>query len=147
MSIKVVDEIPGINNKTSYNSMIRKDFEEAIKNHIKKFEFEGDYNYKTLAASARNQARTMFKPIFRDAAKEVEEIVGAELGHKIWIHGDWDYRDKYISIMSRKADDRIHVYAEIDYEFIENFKEILLADTKALEKRRDAERKALEKRG
>lgn len=147
MSIKVVDEIPGINNKISYNSMIRKDFEEAIENHINKFEFEGDYNYKTLAASARNQARTMFKPIFRKTAREVEEIVGAELGRKIWVTSDWDYRDKYISIMSRKADDRIHVYAEIDYEFIENFKEILLADTRALEKRRDAERKALEKRG
>ena len=113
--------------------------------YIKKFEFEGDYNYKTLAASARNQARTMFKPIFRKTAKEVEEIVGAELGRKIWVTRDWDYRDKYISIMSRKADDRIHVYAEIDYEFMENFKETLLTDTRALEKRRDAERKALEK--
>lgn len=144
MSIKVIDEVPGIAGKPSYNDKIRADFNEAIEKHIEKFEFEGDYNYKTLAASARQQARIMFRPIFQKVSKEVEEIVGAELGHKIWIH-DWDYRDRYIFIMSRKMDDRIHVYATIDYEFAENFKNILLEDTRALEKRRDAERKARER--
>lgn len=146
MSIKPVDAIPEIAQEKSYNSMIREDFEEAIEKHIEKFEFEGDYNYKTLAASARTQARIMFRPIFRRVSKEVEEIVGAELGHQIWITHDWDYRDRYISIMSRKKDDRIHVYAKIDYEFVENFKNILLEDTRALEKRRDADRKEREKR-
>ena len=47
MSIKVVDEVPGMAGRKTYNEMIREDINEALEKHIEKFEFEGDYNYKT----------------------------------------------------------------------------------------------------
>ena len=40
MSIKPIDEVPGIAGKPSYNDKIRADFNEAIEKHIEKFEFE-----------------------------------------------------------------------------------------------------------
>lgn len=138
MSIKVIDEIPNLKSK-SYNEMIREDFAEAIKNHVKTFEFEGEYNYKTLAVSAREQARKLFSPIFRKASREVCKILEAEFGRTIYIF-DWDYRDKYICISSRKMDDRIHVYATINYEFADNLQNILLEDVRAEQKRKNKER-------
>lgn len=145
MSIKEVEKVPNFKNK-SYNEMIREDFAEAIKKHIKTFEFEGDYNYKTLAVSAREQARKLFSPIFRKASREVCKILEAEFGRTIYVF-DWDYRDKYICISSRKMDDRIHVYATIDYEFADNLQNILLEDVRASEKRRNTEAKLLKERG
>ena len=146
MSIKVVDEVPGLAGKKTYNDMIREDFNEAIKNHIEKFEFEGDYNYKTLAQSARIEGGKLFnRTIFNKAKKQAMKILEEEFG-KTCVIFDWDYRSRYITITSRKMPDRIHVYATIDYEYGENILNIVLEQERAKQKERELRRKEYEER-
>jgi len=62
MAIKSVDEIPETlqQKRESYRAMIRRDINEALDNHITRFEFEGDYNFKYLGQYAREEADRVF---------------------------------------------------------------------------------------
>ena len=136
MSIKVVDEVPGMAGRKTYNEMIREDINEALEKHIEKFEFEGDYNYKTLAQNARIEGNKLFsRTVFRKAKKEAERILEEEFGHKVYIY-DWDYRE-FITVSSRKMTDRIHVYATINYEYINNIFNTILVNERERETRRN----------
>lgn len=135
MAIKEVDYIPEswAKNKGNYRVRITRDIREALNNRVTMFEFTGDYNYKYLANYARDVANQIFrKDIYLPAAKAIKMQFLTEMGRKgIYLKSDWEYRNLFINISSRKIDDEIHVYAKIDYEFAEKFKEILYKDTLA----------------
>lgn len=146
MAIKPVNEIPMTlqEKRQSYREMIRKDIQEAIDNHIERFEFEGDYNWKYLAQYAREEADLIWrKTVYYDTAKKVRaELLKDRPGENyIPMRSGYEYRGKYIKIRTKKGEDRIHVYGEIDFKFVESFYETLKADTIACEKI-IAERKA-----
>lgn len=146
MAIKPVNEIPMTlqEKRQSYREMIRKDIQEAIDNHIERFEFEGDYNWKYLAQYAREEADIIWrKTVYYDTAKKVRaELLKDRPGENyIPMRSGYDYHGKYIKIRTKKGEDRIHVYGEIDYKFAEGFYELLKADAIAIEKAA-AERKA-----
>ena len=139
MAIKPVNEIPLTlqEKRQSYREMIRKDIQEAIDNHIERFEFEGDYNWKYLAQYAREEADRMWRnTIYYDTAKKVRaELLKDRPGEKyIPMRSGYEYHGKYIKIRAKKGEDRIHVYGEIDYKFAEGFYELLKADAIEQEK-------------
>ena len=139
MAIKPVNEIPmTLQEKSqSYREMIRKDIQEAIDNHIERFEFEGDYNWKYLAQYAREEADIIWrKTVYYDTAEKVRtELLKDRPGENyIPMRSGYDYHGKYIKIRTKKGEDRIHVYGEIDYKFAEGFYELLKADAIAIEK-------------
>lgn len=146
MAIKPVNEIPMTlqEKRQSYRDMIRKDIQEAIDNHIERFEFEGDYNWKYLAQYAREEADLIWrKTVYCDTAKKVRAELRKDRPGENYIPmgGGYDYRGKYIKIRTKKGEDRIHVYGEIDYKFADGFYELLKADALARAKAA-AERKA-----
>lgn len=133
MSIKAVSEIPQTlqEKRTSYREMIRKDIQEAIDNHIERFEFEGDYNWKYLQNYAREEADVLWrKLIYYPVSKKVrEEILKDRPGETyVSMPSGYDYKGRWIKVRTKKGEDRIHVYAEIDFEFAEGFYELLKAD-------------------
>lgn len=133
MAIKEVDYIPEScsKNKESYRVRITRDIREALDNGLTMFEFTGDYNYKYLANHARDVAHQIFrKDIYLPAAKAIKMQFLTEMGRKgVYLKSDWEYRNLFINISSRKIDDEIHVYAKIDYAFAKKFKGILYKDT------------------
>ncbi|MBR4581793.1 MAG: hypothetical protein IKO32_11225 [Lachnospiraceae bacterium] len=134
MSIKAVSEIPMTlqEKRQSYREMIRKDIQEAIDNHIERFEFEGDYNWKYLAQYAREEADIIWrKTVYYDTAKKVRaELLKDRPGENyISMRSGYDYKGEWIKIRTKKGEDRIHVYAEINFEFAKNFYNRLMADT------------------
>lgn len=149
MPIKPVDEIPQTlaEKRQSYRERIRQDICYAITNHISTFEFEGDYNWKYLANYAREEADWIFRRrIYRDCGIRVKNELKEKL-HKEYIfpESEFRYKNRYIRIREKKGEDRIHVYGQIDFDFGENFYEILLADTERKYKEiaeREAERNA-----
>ena len=129
MGIIEVNEIPA--GKKSQREMLRQDFKQAIKKHITKFEIIGDYNYNYLNQSARIVADQYFRSnIYSKAAREVQKELEEELGEKVFCNSAYEYSGKYIGIFRRKRNDRIHIYALVDYQFADNFKEILKKDTR-----------------
>lgn len=136
MSIKEVKELPLTQRERydSYRSMIRADLEEAIRNRISTFEFEGDYNYKYLAQYAREEAGRLFTfRVYRDASKRVKQELASKFPENKYIfpESEFKYKNRYIKIRTKKGEDRIHVYGQIDFEFADTFCEILLKDTEA----------------
>ena len=136
MSIREVTEIPS-NLKKALKEMDRdkvyRDFQEALEKNIEVFEFEGDYNFKTLSQKAKEVAeRKVFSKIYYEQAKKVEEVLRKEFPNEKYLRAqDYSfYRDKFCKIKNIKEDDRIHVYASIDYRFIDGLYEKLLADTR-----------------
>lgn len=130
MSIRKVEHIPQTlsQKRQSYRAMIHQDLQEAIDKHIENFEFEGDYNYKYLANYAREEAtRLFYKEFYYPAAKRVKEMLKINFIYPS-IHSK--YSDKFITIQNVKCEDRNHVYATINYDFIDHFYDILLEDTK-----------------
>lgn len=139
MSIKAVSEIPQTlqEQRTSYREMIRRDIQEAVDNHIERFEFEGDYNWKYLQNYAREEADVIWrKNIYYPIAKKVrEEILKDRPGESyVSMPSGYDYKGRWIKVRTKKGEDRIHVYAEINFEFADNFYATLMADTLAHQK-------------
>lgn len=150
MSIKAVSEIPQTlqEQRTSYREMIRRDIQEAVDNHIERFEFEGDYNWKYLQNYAREEADMIWrKNIYYPIAKKVrEEILKDRPGERyISMLSSGTYKGKWIKIRAKKGKDRIHVYGEINFEFSENFYDRLMADTIAYQKEITARKAKMEK--
>ena len=145
MSIKPVNDIPMTlqEKKASYREMVRQDICYALTNHINTFEFDGDYNYKYLANYAREEADLIFiRELYRDAANRVKEELVKKLNRKYIFTDHWRYKGKYIKIRTKKGEDRIHVYGQIDFDFADKFYEILLRDTEEKYKVIEAREKA-----
>ena len=73
--IKPVDEIP-MNMKEKrmkYRERIREDLREALRLGVSKFEFVGDYNFKTLAQTASEEARHLTSVMVRNWFKDHPE--------------------------------------------------------------------------
>jgi len=70
--IKPVDEIPmNLNEKRqAYGDKIREDIREAMRLGVTKFEFVGDYNFKTLAQTAREEANHFTMTMVRNWLKD-----------------------------------------------------------------------------
>lgn len=132
MAIKELDDIPETlsEKRQTYRRMIRKDIQEAIDKQIECFEFDGDYNYKYLAQYAREEARALFhSQYYIPAAKKVKPLISQKYNKKyVFGRSEWEYAERFIKIKSRKCKDRVHVYASIDFEFIDSFEEILYED-------------------
>lgn len=140
--IQPVEKIPNepAGKRGSYRDMIRRDLKEAIESGVRKFEFVGDgYNYKYLANYAREEAQIITRrTLMRMWAKEKERARAS---------GDYLFTDEfrcrsYIVIHSRKESDRIHVYCEINPEYLKEYAEAelkrALADLEKRESKRGA---------
>lgn len=150
MSIKAMKKIPQnlVEKRQSYREMIRKDIQEAIDNHIEKFEFEGDYNWRYLANYAREEADMIWrKDYLYPASKEARAILKKERPEETYfaMPSAFEMKGKFIKISSVKGEDRPHVYGTIDYGFLEGLVERLLEQTRENEKR-IAEKKEIRRR-
>ena len=143
MAIKEVESIPQPRGAKSskYREMLKADITEALDKRISKFEFEGDYNYKTLGMYAREVAQTVFREkIYNPAVAEIKEILAEEFKtNKVRIPACWDTSKYIIKINSVTGIDRIHVYVSIDFEQIDTFKDRLMSATRELNRRRQVE--------
>lgn len=141
MSIKIVEEVPvSVQEKRkSYREMIRQDIKAAIEAHVECFEFDGDYNYKYLAAYAKEEASKIFRyEIYVPAARLVKRYLEDMYDLKYAVVDDaYKYDKKYIDIISQKEADRIHVYCKINYEFASNFHGTLLEASEKLYRKED----------
>ena len=86
--IKPIDEIPkNINEqRKSYRNRICEDIQEAIDKGIYRFEFVGDYNFKTLAQIAGEEARNVAWKIVRQWSINNPKY---KERYKYWIPGTW----------------------------------------------------------
>lgn len=129
MSIKIIEDIPNsYPRKTS--EKIREDLNEAIDKRIKAFELVGDYNYTYLREQVVYQATQVYKEYFIEDYKRVKKQVYNETGEIIFLYVT-DYSHKAFTVRSRTESDRKHVYVSINYEFIDDLYNILLADARS----------------
>ena len=139
--IKALDEVPQTlqEKRESYREMIRKDINEALDNHITKFEFEGDYNYKYLSGYARDEAARIFNSRwFRPTECKVVEALRQMYPNEKYFSTPswwkWNKNCKVFRIKALKGEDRTHVYCEIDYSAVENLYDKMLTATIEAEK-------------
>lgn len=134
MAIKEVKNIPcKMNNKKpSQAQMVRDDIKEAFDNHISKFEFEGDYNYKTLGSLVRHELGRYFKRnVYLPTAREVELALANEGYTDVTVPiRNFDYGEDAITVHTVTCEDRKHVYVEIDFDYIDKFEETLMLATR-----------------
>ena len=130
MSIKKVETIPVSKNidRPSYRSMIRNDIQEAIDNRIDKFEFIGEYNYKYLQTYAKEEAQKWFRKFARSVEISVIKDFKQKYNTDYCYIDIYQYQDKFIKIHKVTKEDRIHVYAEIDFDILDNLSIILFND-------------------
>lgn len=86
--IKPIDEIPKniTEKRRSYREGICADIREAIDKGIYKFEFVGDYNFKTLAQIAGEEARNVAFSIVCKWSKDNPQY---KERYRYWIPGSW----------------------------------------------------------
>ena len=114
--IKPIDEIPMNQSmaRKSYRERIRKDIWEAIHSAVFKFEFVGDYNFKTLAQTAREEAWRVASQIVSEWSKKHPEYHDR---YKFWKPGSWEVNNlmKLIMVTSIKGEtpDKRRVFCEI----------------------------------
>ena len=102
--IKPIDEIPKnvSEQRRSYRERIVSDIQEAIDNEIYKFEFVGDYNFKTLAQIAGEEARNVAWKIVRQWSKDNPQY---KERYKYWIPVSWEIKNwKLICVSSIKGE-------------------------------------------
>lgn len=113
--IKPIEEIPQTmaQKREQYRKMIRADIQEAIDKGIRKFEFVGDaYNYRYLANYAREEAQHITRKTVRPYLVEAKKQYNLD-----YVPDMFNCKD-YIKITSRKGEDRMHVYCEINPDAI-----------------------------
>ena len=113
--IKPIDEIPKnvSEQRRSYRERIAADIQEAIDNGIYKFEFVGDYNFKTLAQIAGEEARNVAWKIVRQWSKDNPQY---KERYKFWCPGSWELKKwKLICVSSVKGEtpEKRRVFCEI----------------------------------
>ena len=129
--IKPIEKLPETlsQKRESYRARIRNDIRQAIDGRTAKFEFVGDYNYEYLARYAREEASNILRPYFNQARSDVAEAIKQKLGLDtcfISYQYESDYCEQFIRISSVKGPDRRHVYAEINFDVLDNLEEMLL---------------------
>lgn len=140
MGIKIIDDIPNSYvRKTS--EKIRDDLNEAIRKRIKSFELVGDYNYTRLREQVVYQAALIYREYFYDDyTRRVRKQVYDETGEVIFLFAS-DYAHKAFTVRSRTEPDRKHVYVSINYEYIDDLYNILLADGRSQAEKHKANRR------
>lgn len=104
--IKPVDVIPEnqVQRRESYRENIRKDIQAAMDQGIRKFEFVGEYNFKTLAQTAREEADRMTMMLVAKWSREHPEYKNV-LKYKTF--RCYEYRTmEIIKISSIKGDEK-----------------------------------------
>lgn len=140
MAIKIIDDLPNVYiRKTS--EKIRDDLNEAIKKRIKTFELVGDYNYTYLREQVVYQATQVYREYFYDDYVKIRKQVYNETGEMIYLYAS-DYAHKMFIVRSRTEPDRKHVYVSINYEYLDDLYNILLADARAQAEKHKTNRRA-----
>lgn len=115
--IKPIDEIPKNQNekRRSYREQIRSDIQEAIDKGIYRFEFVGDYNFKTLAQMASEEARNIAYKIVRKWSAENPQY---RARYKFWIPSSWDANKEMqlikVSSVKGETPEKRRVFCEIN---------------------------------
>ena len=133
MAIKEVDFIPNAHKKgETVSQKVRKDLDEALAKRISKFEFDGDYNYRTLGSYVRHEAEWLFRERFWSPANaEIKQSLGKELGRDdIKCERLSNEYKQAFTICGVNEKDRIHVYVEIDFDFLDGYKDSLMMRTR-----------------
>ena len=103
--IKPIAEIPKnlAEKRRSYREQVRRDIQEAIDRGIFRFEFVGEYNFKTLAQIAGEEARKVACKIVIQWSKDHPQF---KERYKFWIPGSWEINNKMqlIRVSSVKGD-------------------------------------------
>ena len=121
--IKPIDEIPKslADKRKSYREQICADIQEAIDKDIYKFEFVGDYNFKTLAGAASEEARNIACRIVRNWSMNHPEYTER---YAFWKPGSWEVNKKMglikISSIKGETPEKRRVFCEInpDMDFV-----------------------------
>lgn len=114
--IKPIVEIPKNQKEKweSYREKIRADIQEAIDRNINRFEFVGDYNFKTLAQMASEEARNVAWKIVRKWSNDNPQY---KERYKFWIPGSWQLNKdlQLIKVSSVKGEtpEKRRVFCEI----------------------------------
>lgn len=114
--IKPIVEIPKNQKEKweSYREKIRDDIQEAIDRNINRFEFVGDYNFKTLAQMASEEARSVAWKIVRKWSNDNPQY---KERYKFWIPGSWQLNKdlQLIKVSSVKGEtpEKRRVFCEI----------------------------------
>ena len=117
--------------------MIRDDIQEALDNGAVLFEFEGDYNYKTLAENAREVVKTMKHKWVAELHKNFKEENYTDEekninGFYVFYKSSHEYKDFWITIVTCRykelCDDHPRVFCRIDDP--EAFNSKVIADCK-----------------
>ena len=115
--IKAIDEIPkNVNEqRRSYRQRICDDIQEAIDKGIYKFEFVGDYNFKTLAQIAGEEARNMAWKIVRQWSVDNPQY---KERYKYWLPGGWQVNREMqlikVSSVKGETPEKRRVFCEIN---------------------------------
>lgn len=136
--IKPIEEIPKNLNeqRASYREQIRNDMQEAIANGIFRFEFVGNYNFKTLAQYAGEEARNVAWKIVRQWS-----IVNPQYKerYKFWIPGSWEVNKKMqlikVSSVKGETPEKRRVFCEIKQDMDSIIKAYAEQACKAYEER------------
>ena len=114
--IKPIDEIPKnvSEQRRSYRQRIVDDIQEAIDKDIYKFEFVGDYNFKTLSQIAGEEARNVAYKIVRTWSAENPQ---SRDRYAYWIPGSWEVNRKMqlikVSSVKGETPEKRRVFCEI----------------------------------
>lgn len=115
--IKPIDEIPKnqAEKRRSYREQILSDIQEAIDKGIYRFEFVGNYNFKTLAQMAREEARNVAFKIVRKWSAENPQY---RERYKFWTPGSWEANRKMqlikVSSVKGETPEKRRVFCEIN---------------------------------
>ena len=120
--IKPIDEIPQsmAEKRKSYREMIRQDITEAWGKGIRRFEFDGDYNYKYLAQYAREEIEDILRKKVRALYQERKKAGFDDPGISYWLLSRVDNLPIY-KVTSHKTEDknRPRVFCELWPENLE----------------------------
>ena len=140
MAIKAVDSIPRVRNtKMTFTQMALNDIKEAFDSRIEQFEFDGDYNYKTLAPIARQQASRYFSTqIYVPTVRKVKIALAEEGYTEIDVPSEREFRygANIIHIFGVTCEDRVHVYGKIYLNTLDNFYDDILIRSREISKKK-----------
>lgn len=114
--IKPIDEIPKnmAEQRRSYRQQIQDDIQEAIDKGIYRFEFVGDYNFKTLSQVAGEEARNV---AFKIVAKWSKDNPQYKERYRYWIPGSWEVNREMnlikVSSVKGETPEKRRVFCEI----------------------------------
>ena len=130
MAIKAIKSIPDKMQCVSQRDIIRNDIKEAIDNNIPQFEFVDDrYNYTTLMSNAKETMKFWLKrEIYYPASIKAKERLKSN-GMSFCTPSFLDYDKKLFALISKKLEDRIHIYCSLNLDMINNMEQIIYEDT------------------